>query len=191
MSKDKWVKDRWTKYDDSLYFGGDFSHDPEVEARQLAYARELNIVTFIDLRDEATEDDALIAADHGFRYINIPRDDDGKDIGPTWWNEFLNVMTEQAPAGPILVYCHMGINRAPSAIAAWLVHNPNYNLGLLEAWGVVRDLRPQAWASYYPDFLDNCYGPRARSVSIDIRNNLKKNAAKINRVIRETRRQSV
>ena len=148
----------------SLATGGDFVFDPDDAMAQIADILDQGITRIVDLRSEA--DDRYVWENFPeVTYVHAPADDPDPthgeyhmpkavfDVAVAMWR---NVT---AATGKMLVHCHMGINRGPSAAMAVLLdmgHDP------VEAFDMVRAARPEAAVFYAMDAL--CADQQRRGV---------------------------
>jgi hypothetical protein len=87
------------------------------------------------------------------RYLQHRVADAGQRIGPDWFED-LAVWVSAAlddPDAKVLVHCHMGVNRAPSAVLALLL---SQGVGLRPALDAIRKVRPVAVIDYARSALD-------------------------------------
>ena len=149
-----------------LAVGGDLSPRFSLARRQLTDLVDAGVTHIVDLRQEWS-DEHLVAAWHpDLHYFHHRVDDAGQVIGAQWFEE-LHDWVRQAwrePGARVLVHCHMGVNRAPSAV---------FGLLLADGWAVrdaltaIRAARPDAVIDYAQDALDwhlarTAAGPRER-----------------------------
>lgn len=135
-----------------LAVGGDLS--PRfVEARaQLDELATAGITHIADLRDEWSDEDLVAAWHPELHYLYHPVRDAGQRI-PADWFEVLNAWVSEALADPsarVLVHCHMGVNRAPSAMFGLLLAQ---GARVPEALTAIRSARPVAVIDYADDAL--------------------------------------
>ena len=139
---------------DRIAVGGDLdAYDEALAVRQLAELVELGITHVVDVRLEWTDQEFVEALAPGVGYLHLGVDDAGQRIPGTWFD----VVTEWSltaladPCSKVLLHCHMGINRGPSAGYAVLLA-----LGLdpVDALTRIRRMRPIANVAYAEDALD-------------------------------------
>ncbi|MGB7964586.1 MAG: dual specificity protein phosphatase [Propionicimonas sp.] len=135
-----------------LAFGGDLS--PRfVDARaQLDELVAAGITHVADLRDEWSDEELVATWHPELRYLYHPVRDAGQHI-PADWFEGLNAWVDEALADPfarVLVHCHMGVNRAPSAAFGLLLAQ---GARVPEALTAIRAARPVAVIDYADDAL--------------------------------------
>lgn len=145
-----------SKLHDRIWTGGDLDPRDRIARAQLSDIIDSGITHIVDLRLEWS--DQLRVA--GFNLDSTPEyhwlgvDDDGSDLGPRFWEAGLNYVYEvldEDPEHVVLIHCHMGVNRAPS-LAALAVQYVNGGIGV-DVWNAIREVRPIAWAIYYPEGL--------------------------------------
>ena len=136
----------------SLAVGGDLS--PRfVEARaQLDELVAAGITHIADLRDEWSDEELVATWHPELRYLYLPVQDAGQRI-PGDWFDALDAWVGEALADPsakVLVHCHMGVNRAPSAVLGLLLAQ---GLRVPDALTAIRSARPIAVIDYADDAL--------------------------------------
>lgn len=135
-----------------LWTGGDLP-DPIDEAVATVDAwRALGIRQIIDNRIEWSDKDLVEALAPDIRYFHNGVDDAGQRMPDEWFDTVTAVANDSLELdGGILIHCHMGINRGPSAAYAVLLTqgwNP------VEAIDLIRNARPIAAVGYAEDALD-------------------------------------
>lgn len=135
-----------------LAVGGDLS--PRfVQARaQLDELVAAGITHVADLRDEWSDEELVATWHPELHYLHHPVQDTGQHIPPEWF-ERLNAWVGQALAAPsarVLVHCHMGVNRAPSAVFGLMLAQ---GARVPEALSAIRSARPVAVIDYADDAL--------------------------------------
>ncbi|MEA4944557.1 MAG: dual specificity protein phosphatase [Propionicimonas sp.] len=137
---------------DRLAVGGDLAPEFSLARRQLQELVAAGITHIADLRDEWS-DEALVAVwAPQIRYLNHGVEDAGQTIPPDWFEE-LNSWVSDALADPdakVLVHCHMGVNRGPSALLAVMLAQ---GWKLRDALTAIRTARPIAVIDYADDAL--------------------------------------
>ena len=139
-----------TQLTDTLWTGGDLPEDDEVAADHIGDWRDAGIGTVIDCRFEWSDEDLVAAIAPEIHYVHVGIDDAGQRIPPAWFDEVLAAASTADHGGGVLVHCHMGINRGPSAAYALLLadgHDP------VEAIDLIRTRRPIAAVGYAEDAL--------------------------------------
>ena len=100
---------------------------------------------------EWTDEDFVESLYPHIRYLNFGVDDAGQQM-PDWWFdkvvEFVEEATEQG--GEILIHCHMGINRGPSAAYAALLASGWHPVDAIDR---IRTARSIAAVGYAEDAL--------------------------------------
>lgn len=112
---------------------------------------EMGVTHVCDLRSE--DEDSELWEAFGVRYLNLGTiDDEGHHIPAELFDKVVEFADEcQSEQGRLLVHCHMGVNRGPSAAVAVMMDrgwNP------LAAFYLIRDKRPQSAVYYFMDAYD-------------------------------------
>jgi protein-tyrosine phosphatase len=134
-----------------LATGGDCGVGDELAANIGALV-DAGITHVIDMRQEWTDEAAFATHAPGITYHWIPMDDAGQaEAAATWQRVWVAAGPAfEQPEAKVLVHCHMGINRGPSAAFAVMLglgHDP------VEALQMIRDARPIAAVAYWRDVL--------------------------------------
>lgn len=127
--------------------GGDLSANFELARLQLSELAEGGITHIIDLRAEWSDELLVHRWEPGIAYLHHPIADDGELIPGAWFDvvvEWAHRALED-PNAKLLVHCHMGVNRAPSAALAILL---DAGMGLRPALEAIRTARPVAAIDY-------------------------------------------
>ena len=138
---------------DQLLVGGDFdTFDRDHAAKQVRELVDRGLTHVLDVRLEWDDTDLVAELAPDVRYRHDGIDDAGQRV-PAAWFEGLTWWAVDALADPdavMLVHCHMGVNRGPSAAFAILLA-----LGWdpFEALDAIRDARPIAYIAYAEDAL--------------------------------------
>ena len=138
---------------DRLAVGGDLSPNFGMAKRQLEELLAAGITHIVDLRDEWSDETLVKTWAPQVHYLHHRVADAGQTIGGAWF-EALAEWVDAALAEPgskVLVHCHMGVNRAPSAVLALLL---NRGTGLRPALDAIRTARPIAVIDYARNALD-------------------------------------
>lgn len=135
---------------EQLAVSGDLSSNPEKAREQLLKWEEAGITDVFDMRGEADDSDFIHAHSSTITSHWFGVDDNGGTRDDSWFDDF-TVKAEEIlndSSRRILVHCHMGVNRGPSALYAILLH-----LGWdhLDALRHIRDARPIAGIIYAAD----------------------------------------
>jgi protein-tyrosine phosphatase len=138
---------------DFLAVGGDLDmFDGWLAIRQaIDLVRVGRITHILDVRQE-WDDERFWAGVEGLTYHWDGIDDAGQRV-PAEWFDGISAWARAAldePDAHILVHCHMGINRAPSAVFAILLALGWEPVAALEA---IRTARPIAFVGYAEDAL--------------------------------------
>ncbi len=133
--------------------GGDLAPEFALARRQLQELTDAGITHIADLRDEWNDAELVGYWASEVEYLYHPVQDAGQRI-PVDWFERLNEWVSDALADPdakVLVHCHMGVNRGPSAAFAILL---GQGMSVREALTAIRSQRPVAVIDYADDALD-------------------------------------
>jgi hypothetical protein len=132
-----------------LAVSGDLSSRKERALAQLLAWEGAGITDVFDMRGEA-DDTEFIHSNSTITSHWFGVDDNGGTRSDAWFEAFTTVVDTilADPERRILVHCHMGVNRGPSALYAILLH-----LGWdhVDALRHIRDARPIAGIIYAPD----------------------------------------
>jgi len=111
------------------------------------------ITHIIDVRDEWSDELLVQRWEPAIRYLHHPIADDGRKIPKAWFDTLVewahDALTD--PNARLLVHCHMGVNRAPSAALAILLEA---GMGLRPALEAIRTARPVAAIDYAGSVLE-------------------------------------
>ena len=135
-----------------LAVGGDLAPEFSLARRQLQDLVDAGITHIADLRDEWNDADLVAHWAPEIDYLHHPVQDAGQQI-PSDWFEQLDAWVIRALADPdakVLVHCHMGVNRAPSAVFGILL---GQGMKVREALATIRSQRPVAVIDYADDAL--------------------------------------
>ena len=135
---------------EQLAVSGDLSSNPEKAREQLQKWEEAGITDVFDMRGEADDSDFIHAHSSTITSHWFGVDDNGGTRDDLWFDE-LTARSEEILADSsrrILVHCHMGVNRGPSALYAILLHS---GWDHLDALRHIRDARPIAGIIYAAD----------------------------------------
>lgn len=143
-----WRKICWVH--DQLAVSGDLSSNKNKALEQLRKWETAGITDIFDMRGEA--DDTQFIHQHSETIIShwFGVDDAGTKRSDQWFEDFVTRALEilENPTRKILVHCHMGVNRGPSALYAIML---SLGWGHVEALRDIRDARPIAGIIYAPD----------------------------------------
>ncbi len=134
-------------------FGGDLSSTFRVARTQLDELVAAGITHIVDLRSEWTDESLVASWAPGIQYWHYGIPDAGQQIDAEWF-EALAVWVAAALSDPdakVLIHCHMGINRAPSATLAMLL---DQGFGLRKALNAIHEARPISSVDYADSVLD-------------------------------------
>jgi dual specificity phosphatase 3 len=135
---------------DQLAVSGDLPYNRTAAEAQLRMWEAEGITDVFDMRGEA-DDSAFIHTNsqqitsHWFGV-----DDNGGKRSDSWFAMFVTKARQilQDPTRKVLVHCHMGVNRGPSALFAVMVAT---GWNHLDALRQIRNARPIAGLIYAPD----------------------------------------
>jgi hypothetical protein len=108
---------------------------------------------YLDCRGET--DDREFLAEHAphIRYVYAPTHDDGDRQDPAWFDTVLEGLADALHDGSIgIVTCHMGVNRAPSALFRILLEQGWHEL---DALAEIADARRAAQVLYATDAFEH------------------------------------
>ena len=134
---------------EQLAVSGDLSMRPDEAREQLARWEEAGITDVFDMRGECDDTD-FIHAESSIRSHWFGVDDNGGKRSDAWFVSLTQKCAEVLadPNRKVLVHCHMGVNRGPSALyAVMLVLGWNH----LDALRAIRNARPIAGIIYAAD----------------------------------------
>jgi predicted protein tyrosine phosphatase len=128
---------------------GDLPSRRETALAQLAAWEDAGITDVIDVREER-DDTVFIHANSDIQSHWFGVDDMGGVRDDAWFDDLVDTATEvlAAPDRRVLVHCHMGVNRGPSAAYSILLEQGWDDLDGLRA---IRTARPVAAIIYAPD----------------------------------------
>ncbi len=133
--------------------GGDLSPHFATARTQLDELIAAGITHIVDLRSEWSDEVLVQTWAPQVTYLHHDVDDAGQVIPAEWFTSLIEWVDGVLAADPdhkVLVHCHMGVNRAPSAVLAILIHR---GFGLRDALDRIRTARPIAVIDYAGDAL--------------------------------------
>lgn len=138
---------------DRLAVGGDLSPTFTRARAQLDELVAAGVTHIVDLREEWSDEALVQLWAPGVRYLQHRVADAGQRIGHEWFSDLVAWVQAALcdPAAKVLVHCHMGVNRAPSAMLAVLLAE---GVGLRPALDAIRSARPVAVIDYASSALD-------------------------------------
>ena len=143
-----WRKVCWVN--SFLAVSGDLSYDRVAAQEQLRIWESEGITDVFDMRGEADDTSFIHSNSELITSHWFGVDDNGGKRSNDWFESIIDRAYEvlQDPERKILVHCHMGVNRGPSALYAIMLAT---GWGHLEALRMIRDVRPIAGIIYAPD----------------------------------------
>ena len=152
-----------SKLTDRLWTGGDLPDQVGDAVATIEAWRELGIRHIIDNRIEWSDEDLVEAVAPEIRYFHNGVDDAGQRMPDEWFDTVVAVAIASLKLdGGVLIHCHMGINRGPSAAYAVLL---TQGWDPVEAIDLIRHARPVAAVGYAEDALNWWH----RTNSVDLR----------------------
>ena len=137
----------------SLAVSGDLSYNREAARIQLSEWEAAGITDVFDMRGEA-DDTEFIHENSSITSHWFGVDDNGGKRDDAWFESVRDmayeVLNDFSRDRKILVHCHMGVNRGPSALFAIMLAT---GWESLEALRAIRDVRPIAGIIYAPDAI--------------------------------------
>ena len=137
---------------EQLWTGGDLPDRFDEAVATIEAWRVEGIGHIIDNRIEWCDDELVEEVAPEIRYLSAGVDDAGQRMPDRWFDmvtEFANEAVELG--GGVLIHCHMGINRGPSASYAVLL---TQGWDPVEAIDLIRTARPIAAVGYAEDALN-------------------------------------
>jgi hypothetical protein len=137
---------------DKIAVSGDLSdYDSEAVVQLQKWVSE-GVTDIIDLRGEASHESLVARIAPGIKYHWLGVDDEGDRRTPEWF-EAIKAAAAQVLADPtrkVVIHCHMGVNRGPSAAFTALI---THGVDPIEALGQIRAARPIAAMIYAGDAI--------------------------------------
>jgi hypothetical protein len=136
-----------------LAVSGDLPSDTTSALAQLRDWESQGITDVFDMRGEADDSDFIHANSDRITSHWFGVDDNGTRRSDDWFESFVSHarVILRDPARKILVHCHMGVNRGPSALYAIMIDQGWDEIGALRD---IRNARPIAGIIYAPDVID-------------------------------------
>jgi len=136
-----------------LAVGGDLSPNFGLAKRQLDELVAAGITHIADLREEWSDETLVKTWAPQLKYLHHRVADAGQEIDGAWFDALADWVDAALaePGSKVLVHCHMGVNRAPSAVLALLL---NLGIGLRPALDAIRAARPVAVIDYARNAVD-------------------------------------
>lgn len=143
-----------TRLTKTLWTGGDLPQDDEAAIEDIGDWLEAGITHVVDGRGEWSDEELVGLLAPAVTYLHNGADDAGQRMPDSWFDDAVDFALDAWAADPdagVLLYCHMGINRGPSAAYAVLL-----SLGWdpVDAIALIRAKRPIAAVGYAEDALD-------------------------------------
>ena len=139
--------------DHTLAVSGDLPSNREQALEQLRMWEAAGITDVFDMREERDDSD-FIHENSRITCHWFGVDDNGSVRDDQWFEEIRDRAHELLNCSTIprriLVHCHMGVNRGPSALFAIML---TLGWDALEALRMIRDVRPIAGIIYAPDAM--------------------------------------
>ena len=134
-----------------LAVSGDLSHNRDAARIQLSEWEASGITDVFDMRGEA-DDTQFIHENSSITSHWFGVDDNGEKRDDAWFegirDQAYEVLNDLSRTRRIMVHCHMGVNRGPSALFAIMLAT---GWEALEALRAIRDVRPIAGIIYATD----------------------------------------
>ncbi len=182
----QWRQIHWVT--DQIALSGDLPSRSSAALEQLARWEAEGITDVFDMRGEC-DDTRFVEANSTIRSHWSGVDDNGTPRSDEWFANFvvkaLEVLSD--PTRKILVHCHMGVNRGPSAAYAILLALGWDHLDALRA---IRTARPIAGIIYAVDAVNwwarntGCTSDEVDEMSFDVESWLERNPLDLHYVIR-------
>lgn len=155
----------FTEVTSSLLVGADLSPDEDEAEWQLdRLVTKYGVTAIMDVREEVDDWDFVKQHYPEVAYCWNPADDHGGELPEAWWWKGLWFARASLAGGMgrrLYVHCHMGVNRSPSMAYAVLVDY--YGMHHVDAYKLIREKRPDAFAIYSDQvlpLLDRQFGQR-------------------------------
>lgn len=133
---------------DRVAVGADLAANFSRAQAQLAELVESGITHIVDLRSEWSDEALVHTWAPQLTYLHHRVQDAGQFIESAWFDQLVDWVRAALAADPqakVLIHCHMGVNRAPSAVLAVLM---DQGISLRDALNLIRDARPVAVIDY-------------------------------------------
>lgn len=134
----------------TLATGGDLALLPEDAIRQRQDIIDQGVRMVIDLRQEMSDQEVWEGTP--VVYVRTPTTDaEGWHVPPEVFDAVLEAArAAESEGAKVLVHCHMGVNRGPSAAYAVLLDR---GMDVIEAYDLIREKRPVVGLAYAEDAL--------------------------------------
>jgi hypothetical protein len=137
---------------DRLWTGGGLPGRTDAATSVIGVWRSVGIHAVVDTRAEWSDEELVAAVAPEIAYINPGVVDGGQPMRDAWFETITAFASQHLSNGVgVLVHCHSGINRGPSAAFAVLL---SVGWDPVEAIELIRTRRPIATVSYAEGALD-------------------------------------
>jgi dual specificity phosphatase 3 len=137
---------------DRLWTGGALPSRPDAATRVIEIWRSVGIGAVVDTRGEWSDEDRVASVAPEVAYLNPGVVDGGQPMRDSWFETITAFAHQHLCAGAgVLVHCHSGINRGPSAAFAVLLST---GWDPVDAIELIRTQRPIATVAYAENALD-------------------------------------
>lgn len=144
-----------------LWVGADLPDDPDEAATTLHAWQQLGITAVVDTRSEWNDQRLVADLAPEIEYLHKGVHDGGEDAPFAWFDAVVAwVQKRTALDNVVLVHCHLGVNRSPSAVFAVLLSR---GWDPIEAIELIRHARPIAAVGYAESALKWMHWTRSGS----------------------------
>lgn len=133
---------------DRIAVGADLAANFGRAEAQLTELVDSGITHIVDLRSEWSDEALVHAWAPDLKYLHHRVQDAGQFIEASWFDQLVDWVRaglDSDPEAKVLIHCHMGVNRAPSAVLAVLM---DQGFSLRDGLNLIRDARPVAVIDY-------------------------------------------
>ena len=135
-----------------LWTGGALPYRPDDASEVIDLWRTVGIQAVVDTRAECSDEDLVTEVAPDIAYLNAGVVDGGQTMRDSWFETITAFAGEHLSSGAgVLLHCHSGINRGPSAAFAVLL---TIGWDPIEAIELIRAQRPIATVSYAENAID-------------------------------------
>ncbi len=143
---------RLTRLTDQIWTGGGLPDRPDSARRIIEVWRSAGIRAVVDTRAEWSDEELVATVAPEIAYLNPGVVDGGQPMRDSWFDTITAFAGHHLSLGcGVLLHCHSGINRGPSAAFAVLL---SVGWDPVEAIELIRTQRPIATVSYAENALD-------------------------------------